>query len=321
MNRVTETLGIKYPIIQAPMSWITSAELVAAVSNAGGLGTLGAHAGQNTISDDPEEIGERLRKEIQKIKQLTSNQFGVNYHLLEDSQEDHPTINQTLKVCIEEGVKVIVAVGFPNEQSIKKLKELGFTVIFRESPSPSVTGSKAAEAAGADIIVATGFEAGGVTPSNPIGTMSIIPLIVDTVSIPVMASGGIVDKQKVNESFALGAEGVYLGTRFIVTKESPASEVTKQDIIKHRSEDLILINTSNGLFMRCTPHMLALQAKKLNSEGGSVEIGRQAFKVGLLDGKLDEGIVNISSEIDDINEIKTCKEIVDELMEDIIPVI
>ncbi len=278
------------------------------------MGTLGPHAGQNTISDDPEEIGERLRKEIQKTKQLTNKPFGVNYHLVEDSQEDHPTINQILKVCIEENVKVIVAVGFPNEQGIKKLKELGFTVIFRESPNSSVSGAKAA---GADIIVATGFEAGGAPPSNPIGTMSIIPLIVDAVGIPVMATGGIVDKRKVNEAFALGAEGVYLGTRFIVTKEFPASEVTKQDIIKHGSEDLILINTSHGSFLRSTPHTLALQAKKLNSEGGSAEIGGQAFKLGLLKGKLDEGIVTVSSEIDHIKEIKTCKEIVDELMEDI----
>lgn len=317
MNRVTEVLGIKYPIIQAPMSWVTSAELVAAVSNAGGMGVLGPHAGQNINSNDPEEIGERLRKEIQKTKQLTNKPFGVNYLLVEDSQEDHPTTNQILKVCIEENVKVIVAVGFPNEQGIKKLKELGFTVIFRDT-NPTVTGAKAAEAAGADIIVATGFEAGGVAPSNQVGTMTIVPLIVDAVSIPVMATGGIVDKRTVNAAFALGAEGVYLGTRFIVTKESPASEVSKQDIIKHGSEDLILIKTTFGSFLRSTPHTLALQTKKLASEGGSAEIRGQAFKLGMLDGKLDEGIINVSSSIDHIKEIKTCKEIVNELMEDII---
>lgn len=312
MNRVTQVLGIKKPIIQAPMSWITSAEMVAAVSNAGGIGILGPHAGQNTNSNDPVEIGERLRKEIKKTKQLTNKPFGVNYNLGRGRLEDHPISNQILKVCVEENVKVLAVVGPPNEQGIKKMKKLGFTVIFREG-NPTVAGAKAAETAGADIIVATGFEAGGGVPSNQIGTMTIVPLIVDAVNIPVVATGGIVDKRTVNAAFALGAEGVYLGTRFIVTKESPASEATKQDIIKHGSEDLILVKTPYGL-LRSTPHTLALQASKGDSNG---IIGGESFKLGLLDGKLEEGFLTISNAIGQIKEIKTCKEIVDELMEDI----
>lgn len=132
MNRVTEVLEIKYPIIQTLMSGGTSAEMVAAVSNAGGMGTLGLHAGQNTISNDPGEIGERLRKEIQKTRQLTNKPFGVNYILADGPLEDHPISNQILKVCIEENVKVLVVVGIPNQLGIKKLKEIGFTVVFRE---------------------------------------------------------------------------------------------------------------------------------------------------------------------------------------------
>jgi len=312
MNRVTQILGIKYPIIQAPMSWVTSAELVAAVSNAGGMGTLGPHAGQNTISNDPKEIGELLRKEIQKTKQLTNKPFGVNFNLGSGSLYEHPISEQVLSVCVEENVKVLAVVGAPNEQGIKEIKELGFTVIFREL-NPTVSGAKAAEAAGADIIVATGFEAGGAIPSTQIGTMTIVPLIVDAVNVPVVATGGIVDKRTVNAAFALGAEGVYMGTRFIVTKESPASEVTKQDIIKHRSEDVVLIKSIYGM-LRSTPHTLALQASKGDN---NAVIGGEAFKLGLVDGKLEEGLLSISIAIGQITDIKTCKEIVDELMEDI----
>lgn len=312
MNRVSEILGIEKPIIQAPMSWVTSAELVAAVSNAGGLGILGPHAGQNTASTDPEEIGERLRKEIQKTKRLTNKPFGVNYSLGWGRPEEHPISNQILKVCIEENMKVLAVVGAPNEQVIKMLKELEFTVIFREG-NPTVAGAKAAEAAGADMIVATGFEAGGGIPSGQIGTLTIVPLIADAVSIPVVATGGIVDKRTVNAAFALGAEGVYLGTKFIVTQESRANEATKQDIIKHGSEEVLLVKTPYGL-LRSTPHALAVQASKENS---NAIIGTDAFKLGLLDGRLEEGILTISNAIGQIKEIKTCKEIVEELMEDV----
>lgn len=317
MNRVSRILGIKLPIIQAPMSWITSAELAAAVSNAGGMGTLGPHAGHNSEPVNAEEIGERLRQEIVKTKKLTNQPFGINYSLHANSW-DSPISQQIIKVMLEENVKIIVVAGWLNVEDIKRMKKLGFIVIFREI-TPTVAGAKAAEAAGADIIVATGFDEGGSTPASPVGTMTIVPLIVDAVNVPVLATGGIVDRRRVNASLALGAEGVYIGTRFIVAQESPAHAKTKEDIIEHGMDDLILIKTPYGGFWRATPHTLALQAQKIDREGGdSSVIGGTpgGLKMGMLDGKLEEGIVTISSAIDSITEIQTAKEIVDELMAD-----
>lgn len=318
MNRINKILGTKYPIIQAPMTWVTSAELAAAVSNAGGMGTLGPNAGQSTATSDAVETAERMRREILKTRKLTDKPFGVNYILPFDGMDDNPFSKEILKVLVEEKVEIVVAVGNPNIKEIKKLKELGFTVIFREL-TPTVAGAKAAEEAGADIIVATGFDEGGSTPSTPIGTMTIVPLIVDAVSVPVMATGGIVDKRGVNASFALGAEGVYLGTRFIASVESPASEAAKQEIIHHSLEDLVLLPTGYGGFWRSTPSKFALEAKKLIDEGvSSQELEKKSgnLKTAMVDGNLEEGVVTISSSIGLIKEIQTCEEIINELMAD-----
>ncbi|MDN4618414.1 nitronate monooxygenase [Paenibacillus sp. PsM32] len=316
MNRVSEILGIQYPIIQAPMAWGTSAELVAAVSNAGGLGILGSHAGQNKIAIDPVDIGERLRNEIIKTKQITDKPFGVNYMLSEgDLENHHPISQEILKICNEENIKILAAVGIPNKQGIKRLKELGFTILFREG-SPTVLGAQIAENAGADIIIATGFEAGGVAPIHPIPTASIVKIILDAVNIPVIAAGGITDKTTVDAVFALGAEGIYMGTRFLATKESPASDVAKQDIIEYGNKEIVSIKTGFGS-LRSTPHTLALQAEKLNAEGKLAQLDSIVFKLGIVDGKLEEGLVTISSKIDSIKTIKTCKEIIDELMKDV----
>ncbi|MFD1178391.1 NAD(P)H-dependent flavin oxidoreductase [Paenibacillus puldeungensis] len=290
MNRVTDILGIKYPIIQAPMSWVTSAELVAAVSNAGGMGTLGPNAGQNTVANGPEESAERLRTEIKKTRELTDKPFGVNYFPPGIGSGENPYGEAQLKVLIEEKARTLVVVGVANEKDIKRLKELGFTIVFREL-HPTVSGAKAAERAGADIIVATGFDEGGSTPNIPVGTMTVVPMIVDAVNIPVMATGGISDKRGVNAAFALGAEGVYLGTRFIASVESPAHDNAKQDIIKHGTEDLVLLRTGHGGYWRATPHSVALEAQGLNDNqvhSNFAKIGN--LKTAMLDGQLEEGI-------------------------------
>ncbi|WP_221411752.1 NAD(P)H-dependent flavin oxidoreductase [Dysgonomonas capnocytophagoides] len=318
-NRISRILGIKYPIIQAPMMWITSAELVAAVSNAGGLGILGPNAGQKTSTNDPDEIAERLRNEIIKTRKLTDKPFGVNITI---SQKELSKSNRAiLKVLSEEKVKILAVVGEVNVEQIKGFKNQGFIVIFREV-SPSVAGAKAAEAAGADIIGATGFDAGGFTPKNPVGTMVIVPLIVDAVNVPVLASGGIVDKRTVNASFALGAEGVYLGTRFIASVESPVSNKTKENMVKFNTDDMLLYHTTYS-FNRATPNKLAKELKEMDIAGATgVEIDKKMYgdgglKTGMLEGNTDRGIDSYSSSIGLIKDIKTCEEIVKELMADI----
>ncbi|NQX43759.1 nitronate monooxygenase [Paenibacillus tritici] len=318
MNRITDILGIKYPIIQAPMSWVTSAELVAAVSNAGGMGTLGPNAGHHTVANGPEDSAERLRTEIRKTKALTDKPFGVNYFPPAVDAGANPYGEAQLKVLMEEEVQVLVVVGEANEKDMKRLKGLGFTVVFREL-HPTVMGAKKAEGAGADIIVATGFDEGGSTPDIPVGTMTVVPMIVDAVKIPVMATGGITDKRGVNAAFALGAEGVYLGTRFIASVESPAHENAKQDIVKHGTEDLVLLRTGYGGYWRATPHSAALEAHKLKDHEVDSTYSRIGnLKTAMLDGQLEEGINTVSSGIQFIQEITTCEEIINELMADYI---
>jgi len=316
MNRITEILGIRYPIIQAPMSWVTSAELVAAVSNAGGMGTLGPNAGQQSAPKDLLEHALRLKQEIVKTRQLTDQPFGLNYFTGPEGSETSPFSEHTLQVALEEKVDILVVVGAVNTAEIRRLKSLGFTVVFREL-HPTVSGAQAAEQAGADIIVATGFDEGGSTPEIPLGTMTVVPMIVDAVKIPVMATGGIADKRGVNAAFALGAEGVYLGTRFIASDESPAHSQAKQDILRHGAEDLILVRTGRGGFWRATPHELAQTAEALSDteiNASFAQLGN--LKTAMLDGQLEQGINTVSSGIQFIDKIKPCREIITELLED-----
>lgn len=319
-NRICNILGIKYPIVQAAMSWITDAKMIAAVSNAGGMGVLGPNAGQKVVVHDPIETGERMRDEIQKIKALTDNPFAVNIILPNEGLEHKDLYSQSiLKVAFEEDVKYFVSVGQVNKKIFKEIKDHGCILIHRElNPTPEA--AKMAEEAGADIIIATGYDEGGVIPQRPIGTFSIVPTIVDTVNIPVMATGGINDIRGVRAAFALGAEGVYVGTRFIVSEECPASDATKQDIISSKATDLISVSPAQ----RSTPHKSARELEIMYKNGESSEkIDKKisqlgGIRAGMLDGKLDEGIVSVNTAIDIITKIKSCEDIVKELMADFI---
>jgi enoyl-[acyl-carrier protein] reductase II len=180
--------------------------------------------------------------------------------------------------------------------------------------------AKMAEDAGADIIIVTGYDEGGWIPQNQIGTFSIVPTIVDAVDIPVMATGGINDIRGVRAAFALGAEGVYVGTRFIVSEEYPSSDITKQDIIRSKAKDLIFVSSKQ----RSTPHKAAREFENMYRNGvPSDEVDEKinqngGLRPGMLEGKLDEGIVSVNTAIDVISEVKSCEDIVKELMADFI---
>lgn len=206
-NRITEILGIKYPIIQGPMAWLTDAKLVAAVSNAGGLGILGPSAGQTTMTPSPQETMERMREEIRKTRELTDKPFGVVIIVDVDMKFTNPLLD----MIIEEKVPVALVngvAGMDFESTFKRLKNAGIKIVFRGEPT--VENARTIEKLGADVFVATGFDEGGMLPGGQIGTFSIVPLIVDSVkNIPVMAAGGISDIRGVRAAFALGAEGVF----------------------------------------------------------------------------------------------------------------
>ncbi|MED1189077.1 NAD(P)H-dependent flavin oxidoreductase [Bacillus paralicheniformis] len=319
-NRVSEILGIKYPIVQAAMNWITDANMVAAVSNAGGMGVLGPNAGPKMVGSKRISTEERIRNELRKIKSLTDKPFAVNIILPKEGMNDNGFyVRTTLNVAFEEEVKYFVSVGEVNRKVFKEIKDRGGILIHREL-NPTAETAKMAEEAGADIIIATGYDEGGVIPQSSIGTFSIVPTIVDAVDIPVMATGGINDIRGVRAAFALGAEGVYVGTRFIVSDECPASYVTKQEIIRSKGANLLSVSSTQ----RSIPTKAAQEFESLYRNGmPSEEVDKRisengGLRSGMLEGKNNEGIISVNTAIDLITEVKSCEAIVNELMADFI---
>ena len=192
MNRVCEILGIEKPVVQAPMAWITSPELVAAVSNAGGLGVLGTSSGSTEVVTTVEETVEEMRKAIHRTRELTDKPFGIN--VFPSDMNPYRFSKAMIALAKEEGVKVLVAVGSIAPDEYRQWKKDGFIIIARES-NPSVRGAIAAEQGGADIIVATGCDEGGCMPSLTTGTTAATALLSEYVSIPVLAAGGIVNEK------------------------------------------------------------------------------------------------------------------------------
>jgi len=317
-SKVCEILGIQYPVICASMTWITSAELAAAISNAGGLGMLGPNAGQTTLTNNPIETAERMRREIHKTRSLTSKPFAVNY-LLPD-----PSIDFTVlyagpmfdMLCEEREQKIVLASGNLNADEIKKLKAAGKTVIYRDA-APTIHSFKAAEAAGADIIIATGVEAGGHVSNYRIGTLNVIPLAKKAVSIPVIAAGGIVDTQSVKAVCALGAEGIYAGTRFIASTECPCAQSTKDAIVASTTDDLVEFPGMVG-FMRCIKNPVTLKCAEMAKQCADImEITKMysgGFMTGMLLGDQEKGINSVNAAIGQINEIKSCHEIMNDFV-------
>jgi len=238
MNRVCKILGITKPVVQAPLLMITSPKLCAAVSNAGGLGCLGIN-----IYGKPEATLAGMRKSIQETKKLTDKPFAINAF---PKAGDHFGLKDGLiNICKEEGVKVIVFVGETSEKEIKELKQQGFTVIAREL-TPTIKGAQKAERAGADIIVATGCDEGGIMPSNHTGTISQVALLSDAVKVPILAAGAIINEKMAKASAIVGAEGAFVGTRFILSEENPVPPMAKKDILNTPADDYIVAPFMNG---------------------------------------------------------------------------
>lgn len=225
-TRICELLGIEHPIIQAPMNWITGANLAAAVSNAGGLGTMGPNAGATAITQDVTLTGERLRNEIRKAKTLTEKPFAVNFPI--GFGELRAFADRCIEVALEEGIPVaIVSMGSP-EIYTGRLKQAGVRVLHIVA---SVRHAGKAEGAEVDAVVAQGYEAGGHSGVDKLPTLVLVPQVVNAVRIPVIAAGGIADARGVVAALALGAEAVYMGTRFVATHECDAHPDMKQAVV------------------------------------------------------------------------------------------
>ncbi|GAF40815.1 hypothetical protein FC83_GL001443 [Agrilactobacillus composti DSM 18527 = JCM 14202] len=316
---VTEILNTKYPLIQGPMAWLTDAKLVAAVCNAGGLGVLGTNAGQNTVTRDATENAERLRHQIHKVKKLTDKDFGVNILTASPDEkiDDDPFMKGFLDVAFEEHLKYYVVVGAPNEAVFQAIKAHDGIIIFRPM-TPTIATMVQAEALGADILVATGRDEGGILPAQEYGTFTVVPTMVDAVSIPVLAAGGINDKRGVNAALALGAQGVFIGTRFLATKEAPTAENVKELMIKSTYHDLTQVSASQRSLKTGAAQKLA-QDYQQNHDGPKMDEAINALG-GLLPamvkGDVNAGIITSNTGIDLIRDIPTVAELIDRLMVD-----
>lgn len=221
-NRITEILGTRYPLILGPMRLITLGEMAAAVSNSGGFGQIGASGAS----------AELLTTEIRKAKALTSRPFGVNIPIY------RPNAFEALEIAIEEGVRTITTSAGDPGRMIGRIKEAGLKVLHKVS---TVKMALKAQEAGVDGVIATGFEAGGHVGRENITTFCLVPLLVEALEIPVVAAGGIGDGRGLLAAFALGAEGVEMGTRFVATRECSSPDWYKESIIRARDSSTMIL--------------------------------------------------------------------------------
>ncbi|MGL4484021.1 MAG: enoyl-[acyl-carrier-protein] reductase FabK [Anaerovoracaceae bacterium] len=296
MNRVKEILGTEYPIIQGAMARIAEHSLAAAVSEAGGLGIIAA-------GGMPPEV---LRDEIKKAKAKTSKTFGVNIMLLD------PNVEEQFKVLMEEDVKVVTTGAGNPGKYIPMLKEKGIKVI---PVVASIALALRVERAGADAVVAEGLEAGGHI--GEITTMTLIPQIVDALQIPVIAAGGIADSRGLAAVFALGAEGVQVGTRFIVAKECTVAQTYKDVIIKAKESGTVVTGRSTGHPVRVIKNKLSREILSLEKQQADTaiidELCTGKLKAAVIDGDMDFGSVMSGQIAGLVKKEETCKEIIEDI--------
>ena len=299
-NRVCSLLGIKYPIIQGAMAWIADGNLAGHVSKEGGLGII-AGGGM------PIDI---LRNEIKKAKAITSNSFGVNLMLM------MPNIEEQIDVCIEEGVKVVTTGAGNPGVYMEKLKEAGIKVI---PVVASVALAKRMEKIGADAVVAEGMEAGGHI--GEITTMALVPQIAEAVSIPVIAAGGIGGGKQFLAAFALGAEGVQVGTKFLVADECNVHDNYKEAIIKAKDRSTVATGNYTGHPVRVINNKLAKEMLEMEKRGASIEelekMGTGKLRLAAVEGDVKEGSVMSGQVASMVTKRESVKDIIEGLMRDL----
>ena len=297
------------------MTWITWAELASAVSNAGGLGVIGPNAGERRATTDIVETGERLRREISKIKSLTSKPFGVNIIIpLSDYPPSGIAYSEAcLKVVMEEGIPVAVLVGGDPGDYTRRLKEAGIKVLHRGLPV-NVEAAKIAEKAGIDAFVAVGFEGGGHIGHDAIPNFVLIPQIVEAIDIPVVAGGGIMDGKGMAAALALGADGIYMGTRFIATQECPAHDDFKGAIVEAIDTSTATCTGSLGI-LRALKNPIMDRCIEMEMSRASTPLDRarlyaSKFREGTLEGDMTEGTLPCGAGAGQIKSVKSAAEIV-----------
>lgn len=296
-SRICEILGIEYPIFQGGMAWVSTYHLASAVSNAGGVGIIAA-GGAN---------GEYVREQIRKTRELTKKPFGINIMLMS------PFADEVMKVVMEERVPMITTGAGNPGKYIKDLKKCGIKVF---PVVASVALAKRLEQEGVDGLIAEGTESGGHV--GELTTMCIVPQVVDAVKIPVLAAGGIADGRGMLAAFALGAEGIQMGTRFVCSKECFVHKNYKEALLNARDRDTIVTGRSTGHPVRCIKNKLTREFDRIEADGASIEeieeLGRGTLKMAAVDGDITNGSVMSGQIAGNIKEIKSVSEIINDII-------
>lgn len=298
-TKICDLLNIKYPILQGGMAWISTAELVSAVSNAGGLGIIGSG------NMEPDLV----REEIRKVKSLTDKPFGVNIYFLS------PYAEEVMNVVIEERVPVVTTGAGNPGKFIPRLKEKGIKIFPLVS---SVSLAKRLEKLGVDGVIAEGMECGGHI--GEITTMALVPQVVSAVNIPVIAAGGIADGRGFVAALALGAQGIQMGTRFIASIECRAHENYKIEILKAKDRDTVITGLSTRHPVRVIYNKLAREFLEMEKRGISIEelekFGTGRLKSAVIDGDIEYGSVMAGQISGLISDIKSVKDIIEDIIKE-----
>ena len=293
---ICNILGIRYPIFQGGMAWISDSKLAAAVSNAVGLGII---AGANAPAS-------YIRNEIKETKKLTDKPFGLNIMLLSDNADE------LADIAIEEGVKVITTGAGNPGKFMERWKQAGIIVI---PVVASVALAKRMERCGADAVIAEGCEAGGHI--GKLTTMVLLPQVVDAVNIPVIGAGGIADGRGIAAAFALGASGIQVGTRFLVSEECQIHDNYKNAVIKSKDIDTVVTGRCTGHPVQVLKNKLAKEYLKLEKNNVSFdkleELGRGALKKAVVDGDIENGSLMAGQISGMLKKVQTSKEIIEEM--------
>ncbi|CDX02761.1 Nitronate monooxygenase [bioreactor metagenome] len=297
-TRLCDLIGIEYPVFQGGMAWTATGELAAAVSEAGGLGIIGA--GQAPA--------DWLRQEIHKIKKVTDKPYGVNVMLMS------PFVEDVMQVIVEERVPVITTGAGNPGKYIPMLKEVGTKII---PVVASVALARRLEKAGVDALIAEGMESGGHI--GEISTLPLVPQVVDAVSIPVIAAGGIYDGRGMVAALALGAEGVQMGTRFMCAEECTISPKVKEMILKAKDRDTVVTGRSTGHPVRCLGNKLTREFEQLEKEGTDPEVlekmGAGKLRLAMVEGDTQNGSVMSGQIAGAVQKIEPAATIIQDVMQ------
>lgn len=298
-TRVSELLGIQYPIIQGGMAWVATHELAAAVSEAGGLGIIAA-------GNAP---GDFVRNEIRALKKKTDKPFGVNIMLLS------PFAEEVVDIVCQEGVQVVTTGAGNPGKYLERFREKGIKVI---PVVPSVALAKRLEKQGVDALIVEGTEAGGHI--GELTTMALVPQVCDAVDIPVIAAGGIADGRGFIAALALGAEGVQVGTRFVCSTEAKVHASYKDALINAKDRDAIVTGRTTGHPVRVIKNQFTREFLDMEKKGATLEeleaAGAGKLRIAVVDGDIDNGSVMSGQIAGMIKDIKSCRDIIEGMIQE-----